>query len=151
MRAELDDILRQRVEFMMHITKHRYYTDSSKPSRLLALMLKRQENQFDIPSINCPFDWLLEQPTLKTHLSNFLRIYTLQRIDFHRNYSICSLSIWIELTDNESRELNGPITLDELHTAFKLTNGALPRNWWDPCRAIFRIMEYCRSDLVRHY
>lgn len=32
-RAELDDILRQLVEFMMHATKHRYYTDISKPSR----------------------------------------------------------------------------------------------------------------------
>lgn len=39
-RAELDNTLRQRAELMMHITKHKYYTDSSKPSRLLALTLK---------------------------------------------------------------------------------------------------------------
>ena len=58
-RVELDDVLRQRVEFMMHITKHRYYSDSSKPRSLLALTLKQQENKFNIPSINCPVKGLV--------------------------------------------------------------------------------------------
>ncbi len=31
-RAALNDLLRQRTEYLMHITKHKYYIDGSKPS-----------------------------------------------------------------------------------------------------------------------
>ncbi len=94
MRAELDNLLTQRVEFLMHITMHRYYTDSSKPSCLLALTLKRQENQFNITSINCPVKGLVfKTADINRAFKPFLRTFTPQKTNFHRNYLIPSLTI----------------------------------------------------------
>ena len=113
-RAELDNILRQRVECMMHITKHRYYPDSSKPSSLLALTLKQQESLFNIPSINCPVKGLVTKTAdiNNTFKSFFENLYS----SFFENLNLPMLS------DDESKDLDAPITLDELHTAVKLTN-----------------------------
>ena len=51
--AELNDLLRRRAEYMIHITKHKYYAEGSRPSHLLALTLKQQEAKRAIPAIRC--------------------------------------------------------------------------------------------------
>lgn len=124
-RAELDNTLRQRAEFMMHITKHKYYTDSSKPSRLLALTLKQQENQFNIPSINCPANGLV---TKAVDINNSFKSFFEDLYSSEDRFSqdlfdsfFDSLNL-PELSDDESKDLDIPITLEELHTAVKLTN-----------------------------
>ena len=38
---------------MIHITKHKYYAEGSRPSHLLALTLKQQEAKRAIPAIRC--------------------------------------------------------------------------------------------------
>lgn len=123
-RAELDDILRQRVEFMMHITKHRYYTDSNKPSHLLALTLKRQENQIDIPSINCPVKGLVTKTAdiNNTFKSFFENLYSSEDRLSQELFDFFFVNLNLPtLSDNEFKELDALITLDELHTAVKLT------------------------------
>lgn len=126
-RAELDNTLRQRAEFMKHITKHKYYTDSSKPSRLLALTLKQQENQFNIPSINCPVNGLV---TKTADINNSFKSFFEDLYSSEDRFSqdlfdsfFDSLNL-PELSDDESKDLDIPITLEELpvHTAVKLTN-----------------------------
>ena len=124
-KTELDDILRQRVEFLMHTTKHRYYTDSSKPSRLLALTLKRQENQFNIPSINCPVKGLVTKTAdiNSAFKSFFENLYSSEdRLSPELFDSFFDKLNLPALSDNESEELDAPLTLHELHTAVKLTN-----------------------------
>lgn len=52
--AELNNLLKHRVEYLMHMTRHKYYSDGSRPSRLLALTRKCQESRRSISAINCP-------------------------------------------------------------------------------------------------
>lgn len=51
--AELNDLLRNRAEYMIHITQRKYYAEGSRLSRLLALTLKQQEAKRSIPAIKC--------------------------------------------------------------------------------------------------
>ena len=126
LRAEVDDILRQWVEFMMHTTKHRYYTDSSKPSHLLALTVKQQENQFNIPSINCP---VKGRVTKKDDINNTFKSFFENLYSSEDRFTPELFDSFFDklnlpsLPDNESKELEAPITLDERHTAVKLTSG----------------------------
>lgn len=52
--AELNNLLKYRVEYLMHSTKHKYYSEGSKPSRLLALTLKHQASKMSLTTIKCP-------------------------------------------------------------------------------------------------
>ncbi len=59
----LKGLLRQRTEYFMHITKHKYYIDGSKPSRLLALTLKKHEQCFNIQAIKSSKSGFTSHPT----------------------------------------------------------------------------------------
>ncbi len=62
----------------MHITKHKYYIDGSKLSRLLALTLKKHEQRFNIQAIKIPKSGLTSHPTdiNKTFKAFFEKLYT---------------------------------------------------------------------------
>lgn len=74
--------------------------------------------------MNCPVKALVTRTadinnTFKSFFENLLFLQRLSQELFDLFFVNLNLPT---LSDNESRELDGPITLDELHTAVKLTN-----------------------------
>ncbi len=119
-RAALNDLLRQRTEYLMHITKHKYYIDGSKPSRLLALTLKKHEQRFNIQAIKDPKGGLTSHPTdiNKTFKAFFEKLYTSEmqhNVDQLNNF-FDQLNL-IKLSKEEADSLDSEITLEELHNA----------------------------------
>ncbi len=102
----------------MHITKHKYYIDGSKPSRLLALTLKKHEQRFNIQAIKDPKGGLTSHPTdiNKTFKAFFEKLYTSEmqhNVDQLNNF-FDQLNL-IKLSKEEADSLDSENTLEELH------------------------------------
>lgn len=120
--AELNILLRHRVEYLMHITKHKYYSQGSRPSHLLALTLKRQEKSRTIACIKKD-----QGETVTTTLdinesfaSFFAKLYSSDcqpsendYTNFFNNLNLPTLSI------EDAEHLDLPISLEELQLALK--------------------------------
>lgn len=124
-RAALNDLLRRRAEYLMHITKHKYYIDGSRPSRLLALTLKKHERRFNIQAIKNPKSGLTSNPTVinQTFMSFFERLYiseTQPNTDnLNKFFDQLNLN---SLSKEEADSLDSEITLEELHKAVLCSN-----------------------------
>lgn len=122
-RAELNDLLRRRAEFLMHRVRQNYYTNGSKPSRLLALKLKQTESRATINSIftenGISTNYQDINTTFKSFYSELYRCptnsNTAQCQEFLKNVELPCLN------PDEAEELGQPISLEELKTALKRT------------------------------
>ena len=82
--AELNDLLRSRAEYMIRITKHKYYAEGSRPSCLLALTLKQQEARTFIPAIRCVKRGIISstEEVNETFKNYFKELYTSRSVAF---------------------------------------------------------------------
>jgi len=110
---------------MIHITKHKYYAEGSRPSHLLALMLKQQEAKRAIPAIKCVKRGVVSstEEINETFRDYFKDLYTGGCVpsedDFTKLISGLDLP---SLSEEDTIHLDAPITLDELLQAVKGTN-----------------------------
>ena len=79
-RAELNDLLRRKVEFILHRVRQKYYFNGSRPSKILALKLKQSEHRATIDAICSPCTGLVSEPNdindaFKLHFSEIGRAH----------------------------------------------------------------------------
>lgn len=123
--AELNDLLRCRAEYMIQLTKHKYYTEGSRPSYLLALTLKQQEASGAIPAIRCARRGVVTstEEVVKTFKDFYKDLYkngqTPTENDF--SYFFSGLEL-LTLTSEDILYLESDMTLEELLKALKATN-----------------------------
>ena len=110
---------------MIHITKHKYYADGSRPSHLLALTLKQQEARRAIPAIRCS-RWGVVSSTEEineTFKDFFKHLYTggptPSETEFSNFFNGLDLPT---LSAEDTDALDSAITLEELLKAVKATN-----------------------------
>lgn len=122
--AELNDLLRYRVEYMMQVTRSKYYSECSKPSHLLALTLKQQETKRAIPAIRCSQRGVLTstEDINKTFKEYFKKLYTSDGVPLENDLDTFFAGLNLPtLTAEETENLDKPITLEELLKAVKGT------------------------------
>lgn len=123
--AELNNLLKYRVEYLMHITKHKYYSERSKQSRLLALTLKHQESKMSVTTIKCPERGLVSTtPEINETLKNFFaKLYSSETDASQEKFDDFFTGLGLPtLSQEDSKRLDAPISLDELLAALKSTN-----------------------------
>lgn len=123
--SELNDLIKQRVEYLMHITKHKYYSEGSKPTRLLALTLKKQEKQMTISAVRDPHAGIVTTiPAINNTFKDFFSsLYTSECSPTPNQFDSFFQNIKLPgLSTVDTEKLEAPITLEELFQAVKLTN-----------------------------
>lgn len=113
--AELNNLLKYRVEYLMHITKHKYYSEGSKPSRLLALTLKHQESKMSVTTIKCPERGLVSTtPEINETLKNFFaKLYSSETDASQEKFDDFFTGLGLPtLSQEDSKRLDAPISLD---------------------------------------
>lgn len=110
---EINNILKQQSEFLIHRTRQRYYFDGSRPSHLLASKIRSNESFADIPSIRSYTGNITTDPkqineTFRTFYSNLYQSEIqadndgcakfLDKIDLPR------------LSENDAANLDAPIS-----------------------------------------
>ena len=99
---------------MIHITKHKYYAEGSRPSHLLALTLKQQEAKRAIPAIRCARKGVVTstEEVIETFKDFYQDLYTggptPSENDFSNFFSGLELP---SLTAEDSEDLDSAITL----------------------------------------
>ncbi len=131
-RTELNSLLRQRAEFLMHRTRGTYYFNGSRPSHLLALGLKQNEKFSNTSIIKSPLRTSTEPGEINAEFKTFYsNLYTSEVIldpDILKNF-FHDLDL-PSLTEEESESLNTPISLEELRKALvNMKRGKSPG--WD--------------------
>ena len=118
-RTELNSLLRQRAEFLMHRTRRTYYFNGPRPSHLLALRLKNNEKYSNILAIKSHLRTLTEPGEInlafKTFYSNLYKSEVTLDSDTSKNF-FHGLDL-PSLSNQESEKLNSPISLEELREA----------------------------------
>lgn len=123
--AELNDLLMRRAEYMIHVTKHKYYAEGSRPSHLLALTLKQQEAKRNIPAIRCTKRGMVTstEEITETFKDFYKDLYTggpqPSENDLSNFFSGLDLPL---LSEEDTQELDSAITLEEFLKAVKSTN-----------------------------
>lgn len=123
--AELNDLLRNKAEYMIHITKHKYYAEGSRPSHLLALTLKQQEAKRSISAIKCPKDGVVvsTDEINETFKKYFKELYSRGVVPSEDELNIFFADLKLPtLSAEDAKMLDSPITIDELLSAVKATN-----------------------------
>lgn len=131
-KADLNLLLAQRSEFLIHRARQVQYLDGNKPSYLLASKLRNNDNSADIPSIQSEEGTLLHDPSsINTQFKNFYqKLYTSEA-----QPSLNYLDIFFDglvlpqLSVEDTQRLDSPITLDELYMALKDTNKGKSPGW----------------------
>lgn len=120
--SEFKDLLKHGVKYLMYITKHKYYSEGSKPSRRLAMAIKQKENNRNIPAIFGAHRKLLTHPQKSLIPSEpfFPQLYSsLSEEELEDFFDSIHLPF---LSPEDIQTLDDPITMQELHDALKLTN-----------------------------
>lgn len=119
--GELNNLLRSRAEYMIHITKHKYYAEGSRPSRLLALTLKHQEAKRTVPAIRCDGHGVVSSTEeINETFKNFFKdLYMCDPVPSGEFFSELELPT---LPPDDIKSLDSSITLNELLKAVKSTN-----------------------------
>ena len=123
--AELNNLIRSRAEYMIHITKHKYYAEGRRPSRLLALTLKHQEAKMNIPAIRCDGRGVVSSTEeINETFKNFFKDINMcgpvpSGDDFTKFFSELELPT---LPPDDIKSLDSPVSLNELLKAVKSTN-----------------------------
>lgn len=131
-KTELNSLLRQRAEFLIHRTRRNYYFNGSRPSHLLALRLKQNEKYSNIMAIQTPTTTLTEPGEINMEFKNFYS--TLYSSEIILNTDLCQnffhdLNL-PTLPSHDLGKLNAPITLEELRNALgSMKKGKSPG--WD--------------------
>lgn len=131
-RTELNSLLRQRAEFLIHRTRRNYYFNGSRPSHLLALRLKQHEKHSNIMVIQTPTATLSEPCEINLAFKNFY--FNLYSSEVTLNTDSCKNFFYnLELptlSSQDAEKLSAPITLEELCKALiSMKKGKSPG--WD--------------------
>lgn len=70
-RTELNSLLRQRAEFLMHRTRRTYYFNGPRPGHLLALRLKQNEKHSNVLAIKSPHRTFTEPGEINSAFKTF--------------------------------------------------------------------------------
>lgn len=129
-KKEINAIMKQRAEFLIHRTRQMYYFSGARPSRLLALRLQSNEHFSDISTIKSKDGNILNEPSQvnATLRSCHAELY---RSEVSHNQDACdnflSKILLPKLSEEDSLKLDTPITLDELkEAASDMCNGKSP-------------------------
>lgn len=119
-KKEINDILKQKSEFLIHRSRQRYYFQGARPSHLLAMRIRANDHFADIPMIKSEGGVIRTDPdevnsTFQNFYSNLYKSETIL------DKAHCIL--WLEelnlprLKVEDSAALDKPITLDDLKEA----------------------------------
>ncbi len=122
---ELSSLLRQKPEFIMHRTRQNHYMNSARPSRLLALKRRANNQLANIAAIRTEEGTLTSDPVKINHTFKafFQKLYT-SEVDYDEktcNDFLNSLSL-SKLPVDAVHSLGAPITIEELGQAIKSMN-----------------------------
>ena len=122
---ELGSLLRQKTEFIMHRTRQNHYMNSARPSRLLELKLRANNQLANISAIRNEEGTLTSDPVKINHTFKgfFPKLYT-SEVDYDEKTSndfLNSLSL-SKLPLDAAHSLEAPITIEELDQAIKSMN-----------------------------
>ena len=93
-RAELDELLRHKAEFLMHRTREIHYFEGSRPSRALAISLKACENFASIAAIRNSQGVLSDDPKqISENLASFFAKQYESEISYDQNLTDTFLNI----------------------------------------------------------
>lgn len=119
-KKEINNILKQKSEFLIHRTRQRYYFQGARPSHLLAMRIRANDHFADIPMIKSE-DGVIKTDPVEVN-ATFQSFYTnLYESDVTLDRAQCVS--WLEnlnlprLTAEDSAVLDKPITLDDLKEA----------------------------------
>lgn len=119
-KKEINDILKQRSEFLIHRVRQRYYFHGSRPSHLLASKIRSGEHFADIPSIKSLNGNVTTEPkrineTFQTFYSNLYKSEV--QLDKNRCDAFLGQLDLPQLAVTDSTHLDDPISLEELKDA----------------------------------
>ena len=119
-KKEINDILKQKSEFLIHRTRQHYYFQGARPSHLLAMRIRANDHFADIPMIKSSDGVIRTDPneinlTFQSFYSNLYQSeITLDRAHCTRWLEELNLP---KLKSEDSATLDKPITLDDLKEA----------------------------------
>ncbi len=122
---ELSCLLRQQAEFIIHRTRQNHYLNSARPSRLLALKLRENDQLANISAIRNKEGLLTSDPV---EINNMFELFyqTLYKSEINHDEKLCSVffdSLNLPKLPAEAvRSLEAPITLEELRKAIVSMN-----------------------------
>ncbi len=119
-KKEINNILKQESEFLIHRTRQRYYFQGSRPSHLLASKIRTNEHFADIPSIRSTTGQIVTDPkqvneTFRTFYSNLYQSEI--QLDRDKCQNFLSQLDLPQLPVTDSMQLDAPISLEELKAA----------------------------------
>lgn len=130
-KTELNSLLRQRAEFLIHRTRRNYYFNGSRPSHLLAVRLKQHEKFTSIMTIKTPSATLTEpceiNAAFKKFYSNLYSSEVFLNTDSCENF-FKDLEL-PTITSQDSEKLAAPITLEELKEALSSMKKGKSPGW----------------------
>ncbi len=125
LKAELNDLLRRKAEFVLHRTRQNYYFNGARPRKLLALRLKQSQAKACIDIINHPSKGLVRNSKeINSAFSDFFSKLYISEL----NPSSSSCSTFLQsltlprLSHEEAEQLGQPVTLEELKEALQGAN-----------------------------
>ncbi|KAJ0011600.1 hypothetical protein NQD34_012575 [Periophthalmus magnuspinnatus] len=119
-KKEINNILKHRAEFLIHKTRQHYYFNGARPSHLLALRLRTDEQFSDISSVKDSGGQIVVEPSgVNAVFSSFYsKLYTSELLhDEQTCNNFLEGAHLPKLAEDELHKLNCPITLSELKDA----------------------------------
>lgn len=131
-KSNLNLLLAQRSEFLIHRARQTQYLDGNKSSYLLASRLRNNDSSADIPSILSDEGMLLHDPS---SINTQFKFFYQKLYNSEVQLSLSQLDDFFEglvlpqLLVEDAQRLNSPITLDEVYMALKDTNKGKSPGW----------------------
>lgn len=132
-KIELNSLLRQRAEFLIHKTRRTYYFHGPRPSHLLSLRLKQSEKFANIATIRSGSSQtiLTEPKAINTEFCHFYsNLYTSEvNLDSDRCRHFIRKANLPTLNQKETEDLQKPVSLIELKQAIQMMKKGKSPGW----------------------